>query len=239
MPYAPCSPEDLRSAEYDYFALGHVHDHKVVTDGDRVAAFSGNLQGRHPKETGPKGALVVDVEPDGRASVRHEALDVARWAAVDVDVTGAADLDDVLVLVEQSLHDARSRADGRLLVTRVGVRGTTRAASALADRERLQEEVSLVADRSGVTLEKVSSRTQPPDEQGRVEPELLQAIETACQALVTDADRLREIARPLERELGRPLRAGAALDLRDDATLAALASDAVAGLIAQLAAEER
>src|SRR4051812_44590072 len=43
--YAPCTPEDLERAEYDYFALGHVHEHKVVTAGHRVAAFSGNLQG--------------------------------------------------------------------------------------------------------------------------------------------------------------------------------------------------
>ncbi|HVV18891.1 MAG TPA: DNA repair exonuclease, partial [Pseudonocardiaceae bacterium] len=85
--YAPCSPDDLARTEYDYFALGHVHEHRVVNDGPRVAAFSGNLQGRHPRETGPKGALVVDVEPDEPAVLRHMPLDVARWADVDVDAT--------------------------------------------------------------------------------------------------------------------------------------------------------
>jgi exonuclease SbcD len=235
--YAPCTPEDLERAEYDYFALGHVHEHKVVTDGHRVAAFSGNLQGRHPKETGPKGAVVVDVEPDGRAQVRHVPVDVARWAAVDVDATGATDLDEVLERVERSLRAAREEADERLLVARVAVQGTSPAASALADRERLREEVSLVADRVGVTLEKARSTARAPEECGAVEPELLQSIQRACEALVADTERLRGIARPLVRELGRHLRAGR-LDIQDDAVLAALASDAVGDLIAQLAAGE-
>lgn len=238
LPYAPCSPADLERTGYDYFALGHVHEHKVVTSGHRVAAFSGNLQGRHPRETGPKGALVVDVEPDGRAQLRHEPLDVARWAILDVDATGAADLDDVLTRVEQSLLDARAQADGRLLVARVTVRGTTGAAAVLADPERLAEELSLVAEGAGVTLEKVRSRTHAPSEAGAVEPELLESIAQACAALVGDTARLLEIARPLERELGRTLRAGGGLDLRDGDSLAALASDAVAGLIAQLASRE-
>lgn len=236
--YAPCSPEDLEGTQYDYFALGHVHQRTVVNDGHRVAAFSGNLQGRHPKETGPKGALVVEVEPDGRATLRHEALDVARWAAVDVDATGAANLDDVLGGVERALVDARAAADGRLLVARVTVSGRTRAASTLADRERLHEEVSLVAERLGVTVEKARSRATAPDVQGAIEPELRQTIEQACTALVGDAERLLELARSLDRELGRVLRGGNALDLRDDKALAALASEAVAGLIAQLAGRD-
>jgi DNA repair exonuclease SbcCD nuclease subunit len=235
--YAPCSPEDLERTEYDYFALGHVHQRTVVNDGHRVAAFSGNLQGRHPRETGPKGALVVDVEPDGRADLRHEPLDVARWATVDVDAAGAADLDDVLGGVERSLADARAAADGRLLIARVTVHGSTRAASALADRERLHEEVSLVAERLGVTVEKARSRATAPGEQGAVEPELLQSIEQACSTLVGDVDRLVELARPLDRELGRILRGGDGPDLRDGAALAVLASEAVAGLVAQLAAK--
>lgn len=232
--YAPCSPADLAATDYDYFALGHVHEHTVINDGHRVAAFSGNLQGRHPRETGPKGALVIDVEPDGRAELRHVALDVARWANVDVDATGATDLDDVLGRTETALRAARERAEGRLLVVRVTVDGTTAAAAELADRERLREEVGLIADRTGVTLEKARSRAGTPGEQATVEPELREAIQRACDGLVADTDRLKELAHPLLRDFGRALRDGDLLDLKDEAVLAALASDAVAGLLAQL-----
>ena len=58
--YAPCTIEDLRARGYDYWALGHVHRHKVLQE-DPYIVFSGNLQGRHTRETGPKGAVKVTV----------------------------------------------------------------------------------------------------------------------------------------------------------------------------------
>lgn len=236
--YAPCTPQDLARTDYDYFALGHVHEHTVVNRGHRVAAFSGNLQGRTPRETGPKGALVVDAEADERAALRHVPLDVARWAAVTVDVTGAADVDDVLVVLDEALRAARVDAEGRLLVARVTVTGTTRAAAALADRERLSEDVSLLAARHGITVERVRSRAQAPREQRAIELELLENIEDAGAALAADVARLRELVRPVHGEFGRALRFDAALDLGDEEFLRALARDALADLSARLASRE-
>lgn len=51
--YAPCSLEDLRSKHYDYWALGHVHEHEVVSE-DPYVVFPGNTQGRTIREAGPK-----------------------------------------------------------------------------------------------------------------------------------------------------------------------------------------
>jgi DNA repair protein SbcD/Mre11 len=59
-PYAPCSPEDLKNKGYDYWALGHVHNHEVIEKYPPIV-FSGNIQGRHPRETGPKGCVMVTV----------------------------------------------------------------------------------------------------------------------------------------------------------------------------------
>ncbi|THJ36332.1 metallophosphoesterase family protein, partial [Candidatus Frankia alpina] len=84
--YAPCTVDDLTRTGYDYFALGHVHTHRIFGDGERVAAFSGNLQGRHPRESGPKGALVVELEPGRAPVIRLEPCDVARWASLRIDV---------------------------------------------------------------------------------------------------------------------------------------------------------
>ena len=59
-PTRPCSLDDLRAKNYDYWALGHVHAHEVVAR-DPTIVFPGNLQGRSIRETGAKGAVLVDV----------------------------------------------------------------------------------------------------------------------------------------------------------------------------------
>ena len=69
--YAPCSLDDLKAKQYDYWALGHVHQHETVCEAPHVV-FPGNIQGRTIRETGPKGAVIVtsrgmaaELGPDG------------------------------------------------------------------------------------------------------------------------------------------------------------------------------
>ena len=57
-PYAPCSVADLTGRGYEYFALGHVHTRQILAEGRTTVAFSGNLQGRHARELGPKLSLI-------------------------------------------------------------------------------------------------------------------------------------------------------------------------------------
>ena len=56
--YAPCSLLELVAKGYDYWALGHVHRGQVLNERPHVV-FPGNLQGRHVREAGPKGACLV------------------------------------------------------------------------------------------------------------------------------------------------------------------------------------
>lgn len=73
-PYAPCTLEDLRTAGLDYWALGHVHRCQQVLDAP-PAWYPGNLQGRHPKEAGPKGGFYLELDAGGLQ--RHEFLPLA------------------------------------------------------------------------------------------------------------------------------------------------------------------
>ena len=57
-PYAPTRVETLRGKGYDYWALGHVHAREVVSREPWIV-FPGNLQARHLRETGSKGATLV------------------------------------------------------------------------------------------------------------------------------------------------------------------------------------
>ena len=87
-PYAPCTLETLREKGYDYWALGHVHRREVLLE-DPPVVFAGNTQGRHARETGPKGCVLVSVDDAGRPNLDFRPLDVVRWEAAAVDAAGA------------------------------------------------------------------------------------------------------------------------------------------------------
>jgi DNA repair exonuclease SbcCD nuclease subunit len=82
--YAPCKTEGLVAKGYDYWALGHIHQREVLHQNPWVV-FPGNLQGRHARETGAKGATLVTVDGGVAAGVEHRVLDVVRWLDVTVD----------------------------------------------------------------------------------------------------------------------------------------------------------
>ncbi len=135
--YAPCSLQDLTRAGLDYWALGHVHDRRVLRAADPAIVYPGNLQARHPKETGVKGFLLVDVEPGAAPRWSFRAADRWRFAEVSIDLSD----DDVrgvdaIAGLQAALHrrvvtQARE-ADGRGLVVRGVVSGASDLHAALS-----------------------------------------------------------------------------------------------------------
>jgi DNA repair exonuclease SbcCD nuclease subunit len=91
VPYAPFRAAQLEAAGLDHALLGHVHtpiDHPRFT-------YPGNPGPLAPGETGPRGAVLVDVDEDG--TVQRTRYDVVggRLHEVRVDVTGAMRTADV------------------------------------------------------------------------------------------------------------------------------------------------
>lgn len=83
-PYAPSDPATLRSSGFDYWALGHVHLRGRATP-DAPAWYPGNLMGRSPRETGPKGGLLVELDGDGLVrEPRFVPFARVEFAAIDL-----------------------------------------------------------------------------------------------------------------------------------------------------------
>ncbi|MEO6602165.1 MAG: DNA repair exonuclease [Polyangiaceae bacterium] len=162
-PYAPCRLSALVDRGYDYFALGHVHTREVLSEKPWIV-FPGNLQGRHARETGAKGATLVTVESEQVRAVEHRALDEVRWHVAETDVSAERSLDGVLERVRESLNVAVEASEGRLAAIRVRVRGASFAHETLMARfESVTQEVrALTLDLSGEAwLEKVELATTP------------------------------------------------------------------------------
>jgi DNA repair exonuclease SbcCD nuclease subunit len=162
--YAPCTVDALRSRGYQYWALGHVHEREVVTD-DPWIVFPGNVQGRHARETGAKGATLVTVDDRHRVRLEHRDLDVFRWAVCTVDLTEAATPGEVLDRVRTALDAELGHAQGRSLAVRLRLEGACPVHADLAgSSERWIEELRSVAHGFGegaLWIEKVLVRTRP------------------------------------------------------------------------------
>ena len=163
-PYAPCSVDGLRSKGYQYWALGHVHKREEVSQ-DPWIVFPGNIQGRHIRESGPKGCTLVTVENQEIAEVEHRDLDVMRWSLCELDVSASETMDDIYEQVREGLQSALDAAEGRPVAARLILQGACSAHSTLhADRERWTQEYRALAtglSGAGIWLEKVSIKTRP------------------------------------------------------------------------------
>ena len=163
--YAPCALDDLVNKGYDYWALGHVHQGSTLHERPHVV-FPGSLQGRHIRETGPKGACLVTVDEGEVADVGTLHSDVVRWASIVVTVEGCERTVDVVDRVHEAIEETVARdADGRLLACRLQIEGRTGIhAQLLASREHLLAEARAAALGLGeetAWVERVIISTEP------------------------------------------------------------------------------
>ena len=210
-PYAPCSVGQLRAFGYDYWALGHVHGHKIHSQ-DPWIVFPGNLQGLHVNEPGARGAVRVSVA-DGRIQqVEQLFVDVLRWATLEVDLAGAAEPADAWQRLSTGLTELVRAADGRHLCARVVFAGNTKLHPWMVrNSQQVEDETrgQAIAVSDEITIEQVRVRTQdvaPPSrdhadamsdlqgylEQASSDPEFLaslrDALSPACAELAPSED---------------------------------------------------
>jgi len=163
--YAPCSLAELNAKGYDYWALGHVHEYAILQE-DPWVVFPGNLQGRHIRETGARGAVMVTVDDTSIHSVERLPVDSLRWYLVEVDAAEAVTLDDVVRLVGRKFEQlVAATPENIYLSVRVLIKGKTTAHGELFGLEsHLREEILGQAAGQGIDrmwVEKVRIETEP------------------------------------------------------------------------------
>ncbi|XZE36610.1 metallophosphoesterase family protein [Pirellulaceae bacterium SH501] len=240
--YAPCSLAALKRHGYDYWALGHIHQRETLCESPYIA-FSGNIQGRHIRETGAKGALLVTIEQDRISKVEFQPVDVLRWECVSVDATGVESESELLHLIRTSLEKTSRLHPGMTLAVRVVVTGRTRLhESLLAHRMKWTGEIrSLGLQVSSETLwiEKVQLHTSPSsadEDRPRLSDDARQELEVLFDSLLTDSKLIQELGEDCLKRLPADLREQLSIDRSDG--LAEIVAEARSRLMERLQSKE-
>ncbi|MBX3419138.1 MAG: DNA repair exonuclease [Pirellulaceae bacterium] len=164
-PYAPCKLEDLLQKDYDYWALGHIHKRQVLNE-DPWIVFSGNIQGRHIRESGAKGCYLVTVDDQRKTTLEFCPLDVFRWETCQVHFAGTEEHSHKLMeLLQNELTELRKQHPMMPLALRIVVLGATPYHDLyMADQTRWLNEIrGLATDLFSdlAWIEKVKFQTRP------------------------------------------------------------------------------
>lgn len=124
--YAPCSMDDLISRKFDYWALGHIHEFKVLRKSNPAIVYSGNTQARHLRETGQKGCCLVTLSADHPPEIRFMTTDVVSYRSAKVDLHGSESINDVIRSIQTQCEElAKDSTLREGLVARLTLTGRT------------------------------------------------------------------------------------------------------------------
>jgi hypothetical protein len=231
--YAPCAIEDLINKGYDYWALAHVHQAAVLYERPHVV-FCGNLQGRHIRESGAKGASLITVEDGQVAEIAPLHVDCVRWTLLPVPVEQCGVVADAVDRISQAIEEGVERdAQGRLLACRIELTGQTGLhGELLASADHLLAEARAAALGLGdevAWVERLIVATASP-EAAASRTDALGDLQRIIESAGSDAElqaRLATELGDLVRKLPHDIRTDA-----DDAVLKAAIDGNIANLIA-------
>jgi exonuclease SbcD len=210
-PYAPTSADRLTDKGYDYWALGHVHCREIVRASPWIV-FPGNTQGRHARETGAKGCMVVEAEPGvGIHSAEFVPTDVARWHQIGIDIADLSSEDDLHAAVQAQVRATQASAEDRILALRLTLSGRgTLHHSIVSNREaiRAQLAASIGEASAGMAwLEKVRIKLTAPLDLPRLaeRDDPIGLLIRSLESLQADPGTLQALAASVLSDLGQKL----------------------------------
>lgn len=105
--YAPFRIQQLVEKQFDYWALGHIHQREILYQ-DPAIIYPGNIQGRNRLETGEKGCYIVKMNEAG-ATLHWQETAAIIWEKIVLDGEKVQNFDELYELCRRSLDKLRTR----------------------------------------------------------------------------------------------------------------------------------
>jgi DNA repair protein SbcD/Mre11 len=103
--YSPFSIAELKEKNYHYWALGHIHVRQELAVEPPVI-YPGNIQGRHRKETGPKGCYAVTISEEATTMEFVETQEIL-WETTYLSLENISELSEVFELCRTVVESYR------------------------------------------------------------------------------------------------------------------------------------
>lgn len=99
--YAPFTINELRTKNYDYWALGHIHQRQQISK-QPPAYYPGNIQGLHKNEQGEKGCLLVEWTPRDHKITFVPTAPII-WDAFALDISAVQNVAELFEQIQKEI----------------------------------------------------------------------------------------------------------------------------------------
>jgi len=169
--YAPTSFDRLEQSAVRAWVVGHVHKPAWrPASGGAAVLVPGSVQAIHPRERGPRGVWVLEIDRAGaRIEARQVPVSTVRYERVDVDLAGVSEIPELERRVMEALRSLRDGVlsedtSGHLRFLSVTPRLVGRTSlhrSLEAESRRLVDELELADESSLLRIDRVYVETRP------------------------------------------------------------------------------
>lgn len=121
--YAPCRLAELEAAGFDYWALGHVHEPRILRADAPCVVYAGNPQGRDVREAGERGCYLVSISEGGAVYPEFRAVDCVRWLRRELRIGETTTDQDLYAMLDQALSETAAENPDRDVVVRFEITG--------------------------------------------------------------------------------------------------------------------
>jgi exonuclease SbcD len=143
--YAPFKLPDVLGKPYDYWALGHLHQQRIVHEAYPAIVYPGNPQGRDFGESGIKGCYLVEIEAGYQPRLSFIPTQQIRFEEITIDLTGEDKLNALLDQFDAGIKQISSYDQQTSYIVRIILKGRSALHTQLhtpAETEQLREHLN-------------------------------------------------------------------------------------------------